>query len=198
VKRVFVDTSVLFPFSVMDLMLALTEDGIHDVLWTEALLDEWEEVVTRDHRRTKATARAITSAIREAFADGEVSVADYSPLVPGMPGKDPDDHVHMAAAIAGGAGSIVTWNLQDFPAEALAEHGLEVLDPDIYLCGLAEQFPDEVAATLVRVAAGKRRPPMSPAEILDALHKAGVPRFAASLRSQVAGTSQQRDGYRDG
>ena len=38
--RVFVDTSVLFPFSVMDLMLALTEDGVHDLLWTEALLDE--------------------------------------------------------------------------------------------------------------------------------------------------------------
>ena len=29
--RVFIDTNVLFPFSVMDLMLALTEDGIHDV-----------------------------------------------------------------------------------------------------------------------------------------------------------------------
>lgn len=41
VARVFVDTNVLFPFSVMDLMLALTEDGIHDVMWTDALLDEW-------------------------------------------------------------------------------------------------------------------------------------------------------------
>ncbi len=40
VARVFVDTNVLFPFSVMDLMLALTEDGIHDVVWTDALLDE--------------------------------------------------------------------------------------------------------------------------------------------------------------
>jgi hypothetical protein len=28
---VFIDTNVLFPFSVMDLMLALTEGGIHDV-----------------------------------------------------------------------------------------------------------------------------------------------------------------------
>jgi hypothetical protein len=35
--RVFVDTNVLFPFSVMDLMLALTEDGVHDVMWTQAL-----------------------------------------------------------------------------------------------------------------------------------------------------------------
>lgn len=27
--RVFVDTNVLFPFSLMDLMLALTEDAVH-------------------------------------------------------------------------------------------------------------------------------------------------------------------------
>jgi hypothetical protein len=32
--RVFVDTNVLFPFSVMDLMLALTEDSVHEVLWS--------------------------------------------------------------------------------------------------------------------------------------------------------------------
>jgi hypothetical protein len=31
VARVFVDTNVLFPFSVMDLMLALTEDAVHEV-----------------------------------------------------------------------------------------------------------------------------------------------------------------------
>jgi len=38
--KIFADTNVLFPFSVMDLLLALTEDGLHELLWTEALLDE--------------------------------------------------------------------------------------------------------------------------------------------------------------
>jgi predicted nucleic acid-binding protein len=48
VGRVFIDTNVLFPFSVMDLMLALTEDGVHDVIWSEALLAEWERVIVRE------------------------------------------------------------------------------------------------------------------------------------------------------
>jgi hypothetical protein len=38
--RVFVDTNVLFPFSLMDLMPALTEDSVHEVRWTQALLAE--------------------------------------------------------------------------------------------------------------------------------------------------------------
>lgn len=49
--RVFVDTNVLFPFSVMDLMLALTEDSVHEVLWSNALLAEWERVIVREQRR---------------------------------------------------------------------------------------------------------------------------------------------------
>ena len=34
--RVFAGTNVLFPFSTMDLLLALTEDMVHEVIWTES------------------------------------------------------------------------------------------------------------------------------------------------------------------
>jgi hypothetical protein len=33
VRRSFVDTNVLFPSSVMDLMVALTEDYVHEMIW---------------------------------------------------------------------------------------------------------------------------------------------------------------------
>ena len=55
--RIFVDTNVLFPFSVMDLVLALGEDGVHTVVWTDALLDEWERVIVDQHRRSPETRR---------------------------------------------------------------------------------------------------------------------------------------------
>jgi hypothetical protein len=48
----------------MDVLLALSEDGIHDVVWTDALLDEWEEVIVRAHKRTPETAASVTAAIR--------------------------------------------------------------------------------------------------------------------------------------
>jgi hypothetical protein len=77
---VFVDTSVLFPFSVMDLFLALTEDGIHQVLWTDELLDEWERVIVREHRRSAMTAASVTAAIREFFADSRIEPELYATL----------------------------------------------------------------------------------------------------------------------
>jgi predicted nucleic acid-binding protein len=126
VARVFVDTNVLFPFSVMDLMLALTEDFVHEVLWSEALLAEWERVIVRQERRSAASAASITAAIREFFPDSEVSEAEYLHLVKNMPGDDPDDRLHMAAALAGGASAVITWNRSDFPAEPLARLGLRV------------------------------------------------------------------------
>ncbi|MEV6343059.1 hypothetical protein [Actinoplanes sp. NPDC051851] len=103
-----------------------------------------------------------------------------------IPGKDPDDRVHMAAAIAGRATAIVTWNLADFPAEALAPHGVRVCTPDDYLRDLFEAWPGEMLDTVVRLAGEKRRPPLTPADLADSLSKAGIPAFAQRLQAMLA------------
>jgi hypothetical protein len=125
VGRIFVDTNVLFPFSVMDLLLALTEDSVHEIVWSRALLREWERV-------------------------------------------------------------IVTWNRSDFPDEPLSAHGVRVCGPDEYLCDLFDAWPDEVLATVVRLAGEKRSPPITPADLAGVLAKAGVPVFAERLRDRLA------------
>lgn len=180
--RLFVDTNVLFPFSIMDLMLALTEDAIHEVIWTETLLTEWERVIVRGHHRSKESAASITAAIREFFPESQIAEADYASQVDAMPGNDPDDRRHMAAAVTGRANVIVTWNKADFPAKPLAAQGLRVTDPDTYLCELLSELPQEVAATVIRLAGEKRRPPKTPSDLANDLAKAGVPLFAERLR----------------
>ena len=42
----------MFPFSVMDLLLALTENEVHEFVWSDFLLDEWERVIVREGQRT--------------------------------------------------------------------------------------------------------------------------------------------------
>jgi predicted nucleic acid-binding protein len=186
VGRVFADTNVLFPFSVMDVLLALSEDSIHDVVWTDALLDEWEEVIVRGHKRTPGTAASVTAVIRDFFADSKIEWAEYEHLIDEMPGADPDDHEHMAAAVVRQPCTILTHDTAGFPSKPLAERGVRVTDPDTYLCELADELAGEVADTIVRLAAEKRRPPKTPQDLLDDLASAGVPRFADRVRAVLA------------
>ena len=67
----------------------------------------------------------------------------------------------MAAAVAGRAEAIVTWNEKDFTCEFVSNHAVTVVNPDIYLSSLYREFPAEVLSTITRIAAGKRRPPMT-------------------------------------
>ena len=60
-----------------------------------------------------------------------------------MPGNDPDDHVHMAAAVAAGVDALVTANRADFPTGPLRKLGVEVMGPDAYLTELFEDLPSE-------------------------------------------------------
>jgi predicted nucleic acid-binding protein len=115
--RVLADTNVLFPFSLMDLMLALSQDRIHTLLWSDRLLDEWERVIVREQHRSPTAAAAITRAIRDYFPENRVPDTDYKDLLATLEGPDPDDLHHMAAAAAaaGRAGTLITWNLGDFP-----------------------------------------------------------------------------------
>jgi predicted nucleic acid-binding protein len=185
VRRVFIDTSVLFPFSVMDLLLALTEDGVHQVLWTDELLDEWERVIVREQRRSEETAASVTAAIREFFADCRIEREQYADLIAQMPGDDPGDHPHMAAAVAARVDALVTVNLADFPAGPLNDRGVRVVEPDTYLVELFDEQPDEVVTTIVRIAGEKSRPPMTPLEVLAALRRAGLTQFSASLKHRL-------------
>ena len=75
--RVFADTNVLFPFSIMDLLLGLDEDGFHRIVWSNDLLAEWERVIVREDQRTADSASSIVATIRDFFADGEIPTALY-------------------------------------------------------------------------------------------------------------------------
>ena len=114
----------------------------------------------------------------------------YVHLIDQMPGRDPDDRVHMAAAVTGRAVAIVTWNLADFPASELASRGVRVCTPDDYLCELLDAWPDEVLNSVVRSASEKRRPPMTAIDLTDSLAKAGVPVFAQQLQTMLSDRDQ--------
>ena len=51
-RRVFIDTSELFPFTIMDVLLTGAEDFLFTWVWTDEVLDEWTDVIVREGQRT--------------------------------------------------------------------------------------------------------------------------------------------------
>jgi predicted nucleic acid-binding protein len=185
-SRVFVDTNVLFPYSLMDMMLTLAEDGIHEFMWSDDLLDEWEEVIVREGLRSADSAKQLTSQIHAFFAEGYIARSEYAHLIASMPGKDPDDHLHMAAAIAGGVDLVITSDARDYPRLELAQYGIRVLSPDEYLVEVLGEVPDEVMVAVQRISDRRKRPPMTVDEVIDRLANAGARHFAIRLRDLLA------------
>ena len=99
-QKVFPDTSVCFPISVLDLLLRCDERDLHRIVWSEDLLRELARFWVREGARSVVSWRAVTAAIRSTFPDQRIDRDVYAPLIDEMPGDDPDDHCHAAAAVA--------------------------------------------------------------------------------------------------
>jgi hypothetical protein len=77
---------------------------------------------------------------------------------------------------------IVTLNLGDFPASALAPYRIEARHPDAFLVDLIEAAPAAVATEVTRQAADLRSPPRTVGDLLDVLGDLGLDTTAARLR----------------
>lgn len=183
--RVFVDANELFPFGVMDVVLALAEDLVIDFVWSEELLDEWERVIVRDGKRNAESARSVGKAVRSYFGSGRIDPAVYRDHIASTPGPDVADRVHTAAAIGGHATVLLTKNGRDFPVEHLQAHGVKLLTADAYLRDLLRRRPSDVIASVRRLAATKTNPPKTPCELVSGLHRAGVSGFAERLGNRL-------------
>jgi hypothetical protein len=86
--------------------------------------------------------------------------------------------------VAGRADLILTWNRKDFPAGPIGDLGVRVTDPDKYLKEIRSEVPAEVVATVIRLAADRRRP-FSALDLAGILARAGVPGFAADLAARL-------------
>lgn len=124
----------------------------------------------------------VTAAIRSAFPAQQVDREVYGRLIDEMPGDDPDDHCHAAAAVAVAPALLLTVNLKDFPARPLGERGVTVLGPDEYATSLLNEHPDDLLVVVADMAAHRRRPPMDVDGVLDALARAGLAEFVATFR----------------
>lgn len=185
-QRVFIDTSELFPFTIMDVLLTLSEGFLFTWVWTDDLLDEWEQVIVREGVRTPESARSVTDAVRAHFGRYRIAPELYRDKVTDDLSPDPGDRLHAAACIQGEVDVLLARNLKHFRAPVIAQAGVQVMISDTFLSCLLTRHRQSVVESCIRGANERKSPPTTPAELADTIANAGAPRFAQRLRPYLS------------
>jgi predicted nucleic acid-binding protein len=185
IPLVFVDSNVLYPVRVADLVLSSADDGLFEVCVSDDLLSEIERVLIEVKGLAAEKAKIFTQAVASNSAQ-VVSNAQYIELASLLTGPDPDDLLHLAAAIEARCDVVLTNNTDDF-TKAKVPDGRRmpaILAPDQFFSRLiADGLGEDLAQTVSRISAKLKKPYRSPTEILDGLEVCGLTETAKGLRS---------------
>jgi predicted nucleic acid-binding protein len=180
-RTAVIDACVLYSAPVRDLVVRLAQAGLVRARWTADIHEEWmRNVLSNNPQISRSRLERTRSLMDQAVRD--CLVTSYGELIDSLVLPDPDDRHVLAAAIQGEAEIIVTFNLADFPSDALAQHNIQALHPDEFFSQLFDSAADEfcLAAQLQRQSL--KNPPKSVEEFLTTLEAVGLPQTSARLR----------------
>ncbi|SIO13726.1 PIN domain-containing protein [Rhodovulum sp. ES.010] len=187
--KVLLDACVLYPTVLREILLGIAGQGLFTPLWSPRILEEWARAARKIGPTGEAQARAEIALVRAAWPAAEVAPRDGLEARLWLPDAA-DIHV-LAAAIAGGADLILTFNARDFPRHVLAEEGLQREGPDGFLMELWLAHPAAVGDTVERVRAEAARLSGAPQETRALLKRARLPRLGKALGSGIGTSSRQ-------
>lgn len=175
VVPVLLDSCVLYPYELRDLLLEAAHEELYRVHWSLRILEDTVRNLLVDARTTPEQASRLAAAMERAFP--EAMVEPPSGLADQL-GCDPGDRHVLAAAIAARAETIVTLNVRHFPARVLAPLGIAAVTPDQFLCNLLDLAPTQMHTCLETITARQRNPFRTTQALLQILSRQ-APSFAS-------------------
>lgn len=179
------DACVLHPPALRDFLLRLAWEEAFLPRWTETIHGEWmnsarkRRADTTSSKKLERTRRLMDASFANAM------VKNWEALVPSLSLPDENDRHVLAAAIRAKASVIVTLNLRDFPASALAPHNVEAIHPDDFVIRLWARDANKVVHAARSQRAALRHPPKSVDEHLQTLENQGLNQTVALLRTRA-------------
>ena len=180
----FLDANTLYPPTIRGVLLELAQADAYAPLWSEAVHQEWMRALAEKRPDLAGAPIARIRRLMEAYV-GDVTVTNYEHLIPTLSLPDPDDRHVLAAALHGRANVIVTSNLGDFPAAALAPHSITAQSPDEFVLSLLTADGETVTAALAADRADLVNPALDVERYLGVLSRGGLPKSAAALRAHA-------------
>lgn len=177
--KVLIDTCVLFPTVLRQLVLDYAATGAFDPLWSPRILEEWRRAADRHSEQDRMIAESEIALANAQFPNALVAVSDATEARLYLP--DPDDVHVLAAAVEGGAAELLTLNLKDFPTRVLAEVGVVRRDPDGFLREAFDADPETIRMVVDGVLARADAVGIDVSNPRAVLKKARLPRLAKAM-----------------
>lgn len=177
-EKVVLDANVLFSNSLRTFFLWLFWNNIIQIVWCGEV---WDEVTANFSRKTKKSQQFknhVADVILKRFPGAMRQLKHDFPKI-GLP--DPDDEYLVALAIQSKSDRIVTFNLKDFPPRSIGRFGIEVSDPDSFLCALFDANPAMILSTVQQTIASYTESRPSNAAYYQSLRKTNVNQFVDRL-----------------
>ncbi|WP_322415337.1 PIN domain-containing protein [Mesorhizobium huakuii] len=172
----FIDANVFFGARLRSLLLFLSQIKMYRARWSERVHQEWVAAVAEkrgiEPEKLQRTRELMDRAVPDALVSG------YEQLEEGIKLPDPDDRHVVAAATLTRADVIVTFNLDDFPADALKPLRLEARHPDEFLLDLFDISNELFVEAVRRDFEHYIQPKLTFADYVDGFRKADVPKTA--------------------
>ena len=178
------DACILYPFHLRNILVQAAVDRLVEARWTDKIHDEWIQNLASDApaipvERLQTTRRLMNEALPGATVSG------YEDIILTVSLPDPDDRHVVAAAITAGASVILTWNLRDFPAKTVAEHGLRSQTPDAFLAELYDQVPDLTVGSLANARRNLNKSRVSASDFVDILANQKLNQLVTRLKKHL-------------
>lgn len=181
--KALLDACVLYPTVLREVLIGAARAGLYTPLWSARILEEWARATAKLGPAAETVARAEIIALRRDWPQAEVTVPEGAARRLWLP--DPNDIHVLAAAIAGGADVIVTFNAADFPRGLLAEEGIARQDPDTLLLALHDRAPAAIGSICETVRAEAERLSGAPQPLRALLKRALLPKLGKRLGATV-------------
>ncbi|MCW8933715.1 MAG: PIN domain-containing protein [Gammaproteobacteria bacterium] len=180
---VVLDACVLYPAPLRDLLLRLATTGLFAAKWTDEIHDEWMRNLIKNRPEIKEQIKRTKVLMNKAIPD--CLVTNYESLVCGLTLPDEDDRHVLAAAIKSNAQIIVTFNLKDFPKEALNNYDIEAMHPDVFIEHQLGLHQGLIISAIKKHRASLKKPHKTAEDYLDTLSAQGLVVTADLLREFI-------------
>jgi predicted nucleic acid-binding protein len=152
--------------------IARWSDAIHEE-WQRNLLDARADMTLQKLKRVQALMELHAPTAR---------VTHFEELIPQLQLPDPDDRHVLAAAMAGHARYLVTFNLKYFPNRVLEPYKIQVIHPDEFLILLLETKLPDILTAIKKQREALKNPVVNVESFLGVLKNLGLKKVTEVLR----------------